>query len=267
MDYSSASITITGTFTAHNQGRANFGPIGTVDGQQFDLMVVPTSGGLPSSFTPAISGSGFPYISASLGPTTCPDSSAVTGCTLSQSTAICTGASGCAGNTNLNMAQFEFSFVRHGTDQLMPPFGDFAVSFYDLDGGGNIVKEIVSVRGAAPQLAPNTAVVSGQFPDGSWYAEAADNVGFGSPNTPADPGAEALRASATYHMTGGNLFYVSLGGRNSGSGNSGRAYFFSNNALDFGTACPPPPPPSTRSASAPRPMVASCYHSTALAAT
>ena len=62
MDYSSATVTTTDNFTAHNQGRANFGPIGTVNGVAFDLMVEPTSGGLPSSFRAGINSGGFPYI-------------------------------------------------------------------------------------------------------------------------------------------------------------------------------------------------------------
>ena len=145
MDYSAATVTTTGTFTAHNQGRVNYGPIGTVNGEAFDLMVEPTKGGLPATFMAGITENGFPYLSLEVPRGKCDPSH----CAFEISTAECQLP--CT-DTVVDLAHFDWTFVKSGTNQPMPPFGDFDLTFYDIDGSWTYwdgrLKEIVAVDGA-----------------------------------------------------------------------------------------------------------------------
>ena len=221
MDYSAATVTTTGTFAAHNQGRVNYGPIGTVNGEAFDLMVEPTKGGLPATFRAGINENGFPYLSLEVPQAKCVPSY----CTLQTSTAECQYP--CT-DTVVDLAHFDLTFVKSGTAQPMPPFGDFDLTFYDIDGSwtyfDGMLKEIVAVDGASwSEFSAATTITHGNFVDGGYYAEASSADTHANPTaSPNAPGTEALRHSTTFHMTGGNYVSVRLGGISSYSSPTNR---------------------------------------------
>ena len=240
MDYSRAQVTITGTFTGHKTGRANYGPIGYVNDVPFDLMVEPMSGGLPATFAASINDLGFPYLSLKVPTATCDPYY----CDVKMSTAECMHP--CT-YTIVDMAHFDFTFVRSGTNEPMPSFGDFDLTFYDIDGShtsNGILKEIIAVDGASwSEFSKQTTVTHGNFLDGGYFAEASTSDMYPNPTqSPQTPGAAALRHSTTFHMTGGNYFKVRLGGISSYPSPTNRLFYFSNYALDYGNVCPPSPP-------------------------
>ena len=106
-DFLELKVTTTGTFAAHNQGRVNYGPVGTVNGEAFDLMVEATRGGLPATFAAGINENGFPYLSLKVPQATCDPWH----CTLKTITAAC--LSPCTA-TVVDLAHFDFTFVRSG---------------------------------------------------------------------------------------------------------------------------------------------------------
>ena len=150
MNYSNARVNITEPFASN---RAHFGPIGTVNGEAFDLMVEPLAGGIPESFDAGINDHGFPWIGMRVPTSTCH-----TGCQMNAATARCemtthtsifgTGNELCH-RTIIDLASFTFTFVRSGTTEPMPAFGDFDLSFYDIDGASASASlyEMVAVRG------------------------------------------------------------------------------------------------------------------------
>ena len=183
---------------------------------------------------------GFACIGFGLRPATC-----ASGAALDATNATCVDGT----TTIFRAAEFDFTFVRAGTDTQMPPFGRMYTTFFDVDGDvahGGSVYEFVSVLGASRAiLAASSTLLPGVFePSGANAALAQQNVNVQTDFAadPQTPSAVSLPAIAAFEVFSSSSIKVLLGGRSSSPYENPRGYCFAMSEPDIGVGCSPSPP-------------------------
>ena len=132
IDYSAATHTSTGSFASG--GIKRWGPIGTYNGQAFDITAEAVGGNYvdpTGNVQSGMSGS-FPFIQMSIPTATCSAEAAAAGGTIDPNTANCIGCSSSVSCvTQVQGSYFDLKFVETGTNTQMPAFDNVYMTFYD----------------------------------------------------------------------------------------------------------------------------------------